>query len=305
MLAYPSFEDDFVLETDASIEGLGAILSQYQQDGLLHPVSYASRALSPAEKNYSITELETLAVVWAMSHFQFYLYGHSVTVYTDHSAVTAILNCPTPTGKHARWWLRVYAQGIRDVKIIHRSGRSNANADALSRNPPSTTSTLYQEEEVDPGVSAVNSTDLSTLLEAASQEPNLQGLYSQPGFLASEQRKDHKLRDVFTLLEQGDLPDDDKQARKLLLQQSLFTIVDSVLYKVDPRHRSKQVVVPQQLCKELIQEHHRGKMGGHFSADRTFKSMALKWWWEGMYQDITKLVSGCPECSLVSGGGEE
>ena len=103
VLAYPSFEKDFILETDAGIQGLGVILSQYQVDGQLHPVAYTSRALSPAEKNYSITELETLAVVWAMSHFQFYLYNCSVTIYTDHSAVTAILNCPTLTGKHAQW----------------------------------------------------------------------------------------------------------------------------------------------------------------------------------------------------------
>lgn len=135
MLAYPTFEQDFVLETDASIQGLGVILSQQQMDGQLHPVAYASKGLSPVEKNYSIIELETLAVVWGMSHFQLYVCNDSVTVYTDHSAVTAILDWPTLTGKHARWWSKVYAQGVRDVKITHRSWRSNMNADALSCNP--------------------------------------------------------------------------------------------------------------------------------------------------------------------------
>ena len=65
VLAYPSFTKDFMLETDASIEGLGAVLSQMQQDGYQHPIAFASRALSPSERNYSITELGTLAVVWA------------------------------------------------------------------------------------------------------------------------------------------------------------------------------------------------------------------------------------------------
>ena len=60
VLAYPSFSRDFTLETDASIQGLGAVLSQVQDDGKLHPVAYASRALSPGERNYSVTELETL-----------------------------------------------------------------------------------------------------------------------------------------------------------------------------------------------------------------------------------------------------
>ena len=69
VLAYPCFQRDFVLETDTSIDGIGAVLGQYQGDENLHPVSYASRALSRSERNYGIMELETLAVVWAISHF--------------------------------------------------------------------------------------------------------------------------------------------------------------------------------------------------------------------------------------------
>lgn len=83
VLAHPAFTKPFTLETDASIQGLGAVLSQKQEDGKSHPVAYASRALSAPERNYSITELETLAVVWAISHFHTYLYGNCVTVYTD------------------------------------------------------------------------------------------------------------------------------------------------------------------------------------------------------------------------------
>lgn len=109
-LAYPNFNQEFVLETDASIQGLGAILSQQQRDHKIHPVAYASRALSPSENNYGITELETLAVVWAVSHFHQYLYENSVTIYTDHTAVKAVLESPNPRAKHARWWTRVYGQ---------------------------------------------------------------------------------------------------------------------------------------------------------------------------------------------------
>ena len=67
VLAYPKFDQGYTLETDASIHGLGAVLSQRQSDTQLHPVAYASRALSQAERNYAITELETLAVVWQCS----------------------------------------------------------------------------------------------------------------------------------------------------------------------------------------------------------------------------------------------
>ena len=133
VLAYPSFDQELVLETDASVQGLGAVLSQKRTDDRLHPVAYASRALSPPEKDYGITDLETLAVVWAMSHFRHYLYGNGVTVYTDHTAVKSVLESPNPTGKHARWWTRVYGCGVKHVNIRYRAGRENTNADALSQ----------------------------------------------------------------------------------------------------------------------------------------------------------------------------
>ena len=135
VLAYPDFSKDFVLETDASYVGLGAVLSQLQDDGKLHPLSYASRALSTPEKNYPVTELETLAVVWAISHYRAYLYGHDVKVYTDHSAVKAVLGATNLSGKHARWWTKVYANGVQSLEIVYRSGKENNNADALSRMP--------------------------------------------------------------------------------------------------------------------------------------------------------------------------
>ena len=84
------------------MEGVGAVLSQPQEDALLHPVAYASRSLTSVERNYSMTVLETLAVVWAIVHFISYHYGHDITVLTDHSAVKAILQAPNPLGKHAR-----------------------------------------------------------------------------------------------------------------------------------------------------------------------------------------------------------
>ena len=98
VLAYSNFDKDCILEIDASKQGLDVTLSQYQTDNRLHPVAYASRSVS---SNYAITDLETLAVVWAITYFRYHLYGHVVTIITDHAAVKAILGMPNLTGKHA------------------------------------------------------------------------------------------------------------------------------------------------------------------------------------------------------------
>ena len=93
-------------------------------------MAYTSHALLPAERNYSISELEALAVVWAIQYFHAYLYGHQVTVITDHSAVKAILHTPSPNGKHARWWTKIFSSGVGMVDKVYCPGEDNGSADA-------------------------------------------------------------------------------------------------------------------------------------------------------------------------------
>ena len=107
LLVFPDFTKSFVLETDASGQGLGAVLSQQQESGFTAPIAYASRTLQKHEQNYGTTELEALGVVWAVRHFRPYLYGHACKVHTDHEALRSLLNTPHPSGKLARWGLSI------------------------------------------------------------------------------------------------------------------------------------------------------------------------------------------------------
>ena len=98
-LSYFGPGEEFVLETDASLGRLGAVLSQRQDDGHVHPIVYASRSLQPHECNYTVTELETLGVVWASEQFRHYLLGHHCLLLNDHSACTSLLNASRPLAK--------------------------------------------------------------------------------------------------------------------------------------------------------------------------------------------------------------
>ena len=130
ILVYPDWTKRFVLFTDASTFALGAVLAQRDEDDQEHVVAYASRSLLPAEKNYTATELECLAMVWAVSKFHQYLHGKRFLLVTDHSALCHLFNVTTPNGRMARWVMKLQAY---DFDTIHRAGRKHLNVDSLSR----------------------------------------------------------------------------------------------------------------------------------------------------------------------------
>ena len=95
ILAFAGYTKLFLLETDASKEGLGAVLSQKQADGQYHPVTYGSRALTSHEKNYHLTKLKFLALKWAVTeHFREYLLYQSFVVWTDNNLCMYIMSTP-------------------------------------------------------------------------------------------------------------------------------------------------------------------------------------------------------------------
>ena len=130
ILQYPDFEKSFILMTDASKNGLGAVLSQLDDENREKVITYASRSLRGAEENYPITELEGLAVYWAVQYFHKYLLTKPFKIITDYSALKALQKTKEPKGRRARFIMEL--QQYR-FEIVHRSGKSNANADALSR----------------------------------------------------------------------------------------------------------------------------------------------------------------------------
>lgn len=122
-------DDRFVIQTDASNTGLGAVLSQVV-DGEERILEFASRTMTPQERNYSVSERECLAVLWAVRKFRSYIEGYKFKVITDHSSLKWLHNLKNPTGRLARWSLELQDQ---NMQIEYRAGSLNLVPDVLSR----------------------------------------------------------------------------------------------------------------------------------------------------------------------------
>ena len=133
ILAYVNYKKPLKLHTNASENGLGAILYQKQDDGTDHIITYANRTLSKSERNYDAHKLEFLALKWSVTEgFHESLYGGHFEVYMDNNPLTYILNTATLDATGQRW---VASLANYNFKIFYRSGKLNVEVDALSQIP--------------------------------------------------------------------------------------------------------------------------------------------------------------------------
>ena len=129
VLSPPDWKKEFHVTLDAFGWCLGAILWQYEEDKRESPVYYASRQMSLAERKYTTTEREALAVIYACKKFRHYLLGYRIIFHTDHDSLKYLVNKPDLSGRIARW---ILLQEF-NYEVVVKSGKSNSNADYLSR----------------------------------------------------------------------------------------------------------------------------------------------------------------------------
>ena len=136
VLAMPRFDREFTVKTDGALtHGIGGVLVQLDDDGKERPVAFAGRRLSPAERNYSATEVELLGVIFAIKQWRGYLWGKHFKIVTDHSALRWLHTMKDtvdggPASRLTRWSLKLQEY---DFEVIHKPGRHHHDADAVSR----------------------------------------------------------------------------------------------------------------------------------------------------------------------------
>ena len=264
ILAFPDYSLPFIICTDASAKGIGAVLMQQTEPRRPHVIAYASRTLNAAESRYSVTHMEMLAVVWSLRHFRDIIYGYNITVYTDHTAVTQLFKAKNLSGRLARWFLTVEEF---QPTIKYLPGRANHVADALSRNVAIATVT------------------------------NVQNFSLQD--LATAQLADPLWSSVIYALESGD----DSQCPQLPVPLTQFDIYNDVLCRNVLVHDKNvtQLVIPESLISTVLYLLHDLPQAGHPGRDKTLQMARRKYYWPRMRADIISHISHCLSCTQTKG----
>ncbi|KAJ3648381.1 hypothetical protein Zmor_020190 [Zophobas morio] len=254
-------EEPFVLRTDASAYALGAALLQGEGPEE-RPIEYASRLLTNHEQNYTTTEREALAIVWAVRRFRGYLEESSTVVITDHQPLRWLMTLKTPTGRLARWALQLQPYHLT---IEYTPGKANVVADMLSR--PHLPEVAIDSVEVDLPTRKANE-------------------------LRSEQRKDEEIRKIM---------DDLVHAQAEISQQWTsrgYLLNQGVLYRYsqDGESEEAQLVVPKHERPRVLAEYHDSPTAGHYGVERTYYRIKRRYYWTGMRRYITDYLKGCIDC---------
>lgn len=130
VLSNPDFSKPFSVQCDASDSAISGVLNQQDDEGNELVISYFSQKLTPTQRKYATTEKEALAVLDSLKKFRGWIEGTHVTVITDHSSLIWLQNIKDPSGRLARWALKLQQY---DITLKHRPGRLHVVPDALSR----------------------------------------------------------------------------------------------------------------------------------------------------------------------------
>ena len=297
VLAFADFSLPFRLYTDASLAGLGAVLSQIQQ-GREYVIAYASRSLHPAEKNdsnYSAFKLELVALKWAITEkFRDFLWGAKFTVFTDHQPLLH-LKTARLRAVEQRWISQLENY---DFDLRYRPGRENTNADALSRQE--------MVEEVSVRVVTYRPPDNGTSSHSMEQEVQDQEWGWRPQRWINLQSTDPNLARLRLLLSTGTKPPgqackkEPAGVRDLLQQWPRLSLLDGVLVRrmqdSNTQELYQQIVVPLSERQSVWGTLHTS--AGHLGTERTLYALRRRFYWPRMERCNQEWVAACERCSL-------
>ena len=265
LLDYPNFESKFIVTTDASNVALGAVLSQ-MVDGEEHPICYLSRVLNKAERNYSTTERECLAVIFAIKQLKYYLLERKFELRTDHKSLLSIVGKQDELeGKLARWAMKLREF---DYDIVHKPGKENIVADALS-------------------IQITVSDDESQPVETEKVDKN------KNESVNNKNKPNNVGKTNIALDSDAKMLSKENELRKEVGKPK---VKDQDFYKKKHNGKFVKVLSSREEIEEAMKQAHDGR--SHFGINSVFNYLNDRVWWPTMFQDIKEWIKSCQECQL-------
>ena len=334
VLAYPDFDKQFIVETDASQHHVGAILSQIGSDGKEHPVAYWSDILAPRASFWSAYKRELWALISACKHWRNYLQiRQEFTARFDQRALKWIFDVKDREPMLAGWIMQLEEYGIR---LEYQPGEKHQHVDALTKGPINRNPYLHGGESHAPEAQALKPAEVVRLrslrvrwpYENAREDmlclrrPRIPGVYLprsevKIGSLALSfnlnefsrlQREDPLLKPLFDYYEKNAAPSlsDDNDLRRWLEVRKEYIVdpKDRVLYHVMRRKNNDEVrrrrVVPQRMRQAVMHEYHATPQAGHFAFDKAYHRLSNDFYWPGMAAEFYNFCINCQECGAFN-----
>ena len=318
ILAYPIPGIDYILDSDASLESLGSVLSQVQ-DGHERVICYYSRSFTKSERNYCVTRKELLAIVDSVKHFHHYLYGSKCIVRTDHGSLSWLLRFSNPEAQLARWFETL---SLYDITITYRPGRLHSNSDAVSRIPcnwcnhcakqealdmqrtekkamtsdPVRKMTLRSDVQVDNNDSVEETSQSSAWMTNKTLQELRNGQLNDPAIrlvLNWKETSDHKPKwDEISPL--------GPTSKYYWSQWDRLKVISGVLYRewyeIKGGPPRLQLVLPEIWREEVMALLHNNICAGHLGIHRTIARLRARFYWVGYKEDIVNKCNRCHVC---------
>ena len=328
VVSYPQGKGNFILDTDASDTGIGAVLHQIQGPNNEEKViAFASKTLNKSQQHYCTTKKELLAVVEFVKHFRHYLYGQRFVIRTDHASLVWLRNFSNPDALTSRWLSVIETY---NYEIQHRKGSKHNNADALSRYPVTRKCkridcpdcVIQTKPVVRAGVDEISAhTEASVprrthvcgpVLDVADDSET----HAEKSWLntwSMEQLHDWQQADpcVSRIVQWKEKAVDrprwaevapyEANTKAYWCQWNMLRVHDGLLYRVWYPYGSKesvlQLVASRELRQMILEELHNKCTAGHLGVSRTIKSVRLRFYWPGYKNEILSWCKKCDACA--------
>ncbi len=266
VLAFPDFGKEFVINTDASADAISGVLLQ-KHGSIWKPVSFFSRKLTPAEKRYSASEREMLAVRESYFNFIHLVFDRKITFKTDHEPLVTAHRLKNPLGRLAKFF-----NDLVDVNYTmeYIEGKNNYLPDFLSR---------------------------AATVDVSEIEANLTVVKSNIKW-GEEQEKCSEIRELMSAVLQNKERSEwykFKNGRRWWNERHSLFISNGVLL-----HSQNKIICPEHLRGMILKTHHDVPLAGHRSAETSVVSIRANYFWFGLNGDVVDYCSSCPKCQMFN-----